>query len=120
MGLNGFFLPKDVKDSLLQTAEVTDEPEYGTPDYTPTPTPTVTPNNAEPTPSPTPTAEPEYATVTATQLKVRSGPGTEYNELIQLTQGTRVEILEKTNDEWYHIRTAAVDGYAAAQYLSIE
>lgn len=62
-------------------------------------------------------------TVTATQLNVRSGPGTNYDKVTSLSQNARVQILEQikvgndtwgyTNGGWVSMQFIAVDGAAA-------
>ena len=66
---------------------------------TPDPDPSV-PDNTEPTPTPTPdptpTPEPEMGTVKVDDsLRIRSGPGTEYEVVGTLRNGDRVGVLEK-------------------------
>jgi len=55
----------------------------------------------------------QYATVKASSLNVRSGPGSSYAKVSSLPSGTKVEILEETNG-WYRIE----GGYVSAQYIA--
>jgi len=56
----------------------------------------------------------QYATVKASSLNVRSGPGSSYAKVSSLSSGTKVEILEET-DGWYRIK----GGYISAEYVSV-
>ncbi len=70
----------------------------------------------------------QAATVTATTLNARSGPGTEYSIVGQVTNGTVVSVLGETTGSdgrtWYQIRFtdstgASLSGYASATYLQL-
>ena len=62
-------------------------------------------------------------------LYLRKGPGTTYEKLKLITNRTQVDILdEKATDDfstgcpsnnWYHVKTPAVEGYACSQYIII-
>ena len=54
---------------------------------------------------------PTYVRITTSALNVRSGPGTEYEKVTQLSLGTTAEVLE-TLDGWYRIDS----GYISAEY----
>ncbi len=93
---------------------------------TPTPTPapaTPTPTPTPPPPTPTPTPEPVQdvlrvggvATVNAEAgLRVRSGPGTNYDPVTTLPAGTVVDIIggpERADTyTWWQIRFTTADG----------
>ena len=87
-----------------------------------TPTPTPTPS---PTPTPIPTAK---GKVTATELYVRKGPGTDYeNVLVKdekaiLVKDQAVTILGE-KDGWYHITAKInkkkVEGYSSAEFITV-
>jgi Bacterial SH3 domain len=62
---------------------------------TPSPTP-------EPTPSTSPTPQPSSLFVCVELANVRTGPGTDYPVLKQLTQGASVTPLRKSG-EWYYL-----------------
>ena len=55
-------------------------------------------------------------------LRVRSGPGTEYEVLASLTNGTSVNVLEDAGNGWYKItfqgRNETVTGYVKGDYVS--
>lgn len=78
------------------TASATQMPT-STPSPSPTWTPSVTPTPTS-TSAPTPTVEPTPAPggeVVTERLNVRSGPGTEYEVVDQVTEGTRFNVLAK-------------------------
>lgn len=56
-------------------------------------------------------------TVTASVLNIRSGPGTSYSVLFQLSSGTSVTVVSKSNG-WYKINYNGNTGYASASYIS--
>ena len=57
------------------------------------------------------------ATVGATSLNIRSGPDTTYDIVYTIGADERMVILEKTNDEWYHVNYHGKVGYVASLYL---
>ncbi len=69
-------------------------------------------------------AEERTAYVNATSLNVRSGPGTSYQAIAKLSQGTSVTIIgEQTGTDgvlWYQIRftgSGELTGYVSSQYI---
>ena len=57
-------------------------------------------------------------------LNVRSGPGTNYDKIGKLSNGTVVDVLEATGNGWYKIsftnaNGAATEGYVSGDYLSV-
>ncbi len=110
---------------------------------TPTPTPTVTeapvstvtPSPSEsvtpvgtPTITPTPGAPKEVAaTVNASSLNMRSGAGTEYSKIVNLTRGQAVTVISYAYDSsgalWYEVTTTIDEvfyrGYMLGQYLEL-
>ncbi|HEY8341664.1 MAG TPA: N-acetylmuramoyl-L-alanine amidase, partial [Calditerricola sp.] len=56
------------------------------------------------------------ATVTASRLNVRSGPGTQYAVIGSLPNGTRVTVLEERTG-WWRVQTGSLTGWVASQYL---
>lgn len=55
---------------------------------------------------------------TTTNLNMRKGAGTGYSVITTLSKGTAVTITDKTNKEWYKIKTSGgKTGYASSQYL---
>lgn len=58
--------------------------------------------------------------VTTNDLNFRTGPGTDYSRITQLSYGTRVDILESvSNGEWYKIKVGDTVGYVSAEYIRI-
>ncbi len=60
------------------------------------------------------------ATVNASALNIRSGPGTDCSRVGVVSDGTVVVILEKTSGEWYKINYLGTIGYVSAEYLKDE
>lgn len=98
----------------------TDEPVL-----TPSPTPKVA---ATPSPTPTPlvTATPagqtRWGIVNVTDpntLNLRAGPGTDYDILGVMANGTRVEILDREGS-WFRIRVGSLEGWAYTRYIDEE
>lgn len=65
-------------------------------------------------------------TVNADVLNVRSGPGTNYSAVTQISNGQMVTVLETTTGSgmtWYYIRFAlngaTYNGYVAAEYITL-
>ena len=57
------------------------------------------------------------ATVDTDNLNLRDGPGMASTVLTTLSEGDIVVILERTNNEWYHINFHGVTGYVSTTYL---
>ncbi|MDR1590133.1 MAG: C40 family peptidase [Oscillospiraceae bacterium] len=57
------------------------------------------------------------ATVEATQLNVRSGPGMSNSIVATLDDSDIVVILEKTNSEWFRINFNGTEGYAKSEFF---
>lgn len=55
--------------------------------------------------------------VTASALNVRSGPGTSYSVMKQLTYGSAVKVTGQTGN-WYSITIDGKTGYVSASYIS--
>jgi PKD repeat protein len=90
-----------------------------------TPVPVVSPTPAQPTPTPQPPAQgAPQATVNASGLNVRTGPGTNYDIVGVLLNGQKVEITGRNADAtWYQIRfsgSPAGVGWVAAAYVTAE
>ena len=57
--------------------------------------------------------------VNATSLNVRTGPGTSYSVKSKLSNGTQVNITERSNG-WYKVRTSnGVNGWVSGDFISI-
>lgn len=59
------------------------------------------------------------ATVTASRLNVRRGPGTQHPVIGSLPQGTRVAVQEQRG-EWWRVQAGRLTGWVARQYLRVE
>lgn len=60
-----------------------------------------------------------YGTVTATQLRVRSGPGTNYEPVKTLNQNDRVQVMQQIkvgNTSWGYVN----GGWASMDYISLD
>ncbi|MBQ6540115.1 MAG: SH3 domain-containing protein [Oscillospiraceae bacterium] len=57
------------------------------------------------------------ATVTASKLNIRSGPGTSYSVAGSVAKNARVVVLEQTTSSWYQINYQGTVGYVSASYL---
>ncbi|RLC80541.1 MAG: hypothetical protein DRI61_05535, partial [Chloroflexi bacterium] len=98
-----------------------------TPTFTPVPpTPTFTPVPATPTPTPvppTPTpSAPQTAIVNAAKVNVRSGPGTVYPVIGQVTAGTQLQIKARNQaGDWIKVCcVGGKEGWIAASLLNIQ
>lgn len=58
-----------------------------------------------------------YATVTASNLNMRSGAGTGYKIMTTLKKGTKVEIIAKYSSSWWVVKYGSYTGYMSAKYL---
>lgn len=62
-------------------------------------------------------AQSEFVSVQATVLNVRSGPGTSYDVVQKVTEGSILSVLEKL-DGWYHVQlTNGLTGWVAKRYV---
>ncbi len=61
------------------------------------------------------------ATVNASSLNVRSGPGTSYSRVTSVSKGASVTVINEVNGsdgkQWYQIRTGSGTGYVLGSYL---
>ena len=58
------------------------------------------------------------ATVDASSLNIRKGPGTDYDRVGIVAGGTIVVVLEQTNAKWYKVNYAGIVGYVSTEYLT--
>ena len=57
----------------------------------------------------------------STNLNIRKGPGTDQPIVGKAAHGEMVDIISRTNDQWWLVRSVdGEEGYAYAQYLSAE
>ena len=108
---------------------------------TPTPTKTPVPVQAEAAPSPTETqvpsvaaqtagqpaapaavAQPVFGLINATELNVRSGPGTSFDIVRAATQGQRFELVDISDDgDWVQLsENGAPIGWTALEFVTVE
>ena len=60
-------------------------------------------------------------TTDSSNLNIRKGPGTDQPIVGKAAHNSTVTLVSKTNDQWWLVRTeAGEEGYAYAQYLSVE
>lgn len=57
------------------------------------------------------------ATVTASTLNIRSGPGTSNAIVGTVSKNSRVVVMERTSDDWYKINHQGTQGYVSTDYL---
>jgi uncharacterized protein YraI len=92
-----------------------------TPAPTDTPPPTATPTESPPTATPAEPASAPEARVTTASLNVRSGPGTAYSRLGQVTNGHTSDVLGRNDDNsWILINYSGGKGWVSATYAQIE
>ena len=65
------------------------------------------------------TAFAEQAVVTGEEVNVRSGPGLAYSNFTSLTKGMTVEILNRSNADWYQVSWDSNVGYVSSAYLQL-
>jgi len=62
----------------------------------------------------------EKYVVTSQTLNVRSGEGTGYEVIGELTKENKVIVLEKSNSGWWHIQFKELKGYVFSKYLVLD
>ena len=62
----------------------------------------------------------ENATVTASDVNFRSGPGTGYSILDCLPKGVSVTVTDRSNSSWYAVNYNGRDGFMSSMYLSVQ
>ncbi|PLR90802.1 SH3 domain-containing protein [Bacillus sp. T33-2] len=55
--------------------------------------------------------------VNATNLNVRSGPGTHFSRIGSLPSGSGIQVIEQLNNGWYKISYKGQTGYVSGQYV---
>lgn len=58
------------------------------------------------------------ATVTASALNIRSGPGTSNSIVGKVSRNSIVVVIEKTTSDWYEINYQGTHGFVSADYLT--
>lgn len=61
----------------------------------------------------------EAATVTGSEVNLRSGPGVNYSVLACLPRGASVTVTDRSNSEWYAVSYNGNEGFMSSRYLSI-
>ena len=61
----------------------------------------------------------EQAVVTGSEVNVRNGPGTVYGISASVSRDTTVEILDRSDPDWYQISWDGKSGYVSSQFLSL-
>ncbi|NLJ40811.1 MAG: SpoIID/LytB domain-containing protein, partial [Clostridiales bacterium] len=78
------------------------------------------PSEPDPKPDPGPDKGQQFGRVKVnTSLNVRQGAGTGYKIIKSLTNGTRVEILDRSG-AWYKIKAGSTQGYVHGDYIVLE
>jgi len=67
-----------------------------------------------------PVAFAEDATVTGADVNLRSGPGTNYRVVACLSEGTTVNVTDRSNPDWYAVTYNGTSGYMSSRYLRIQ
>lgn len=65
------------------------------------------------------TAFAEQAIVTGEEVNVRSGPGLVYSSFTSLREGMTVEVLNRSNADWYQVSWDGNVGYVSSAYLRL-
>ena len=60
----------------------------------------------------------EQAVVTGSEVNVRNGPGTVYAISSSVSRDTTVEVLDRSDPDWYQISWDGKSGYVSSQFLS--
>ena len=60
----------------------------------------------------------DQAVVTGNEVNVRNGPGTVYSISSSVSRDTTVEVLDRSNPDWYQISWDGKSGYVSSQFLS--
>lgn len=53
-------------------------------------------------------------------LNLRKGPGANYATINSIPQGSKIEVLDQNNEEWWKVKYNNQEGYVAAKFLSEE
>ncbi|MBQ9664075.1 MAG: SH3 domain-containing protein [Oscillospiraceae bacterium] len=64
-------------------------------------------------------ASAEQAVVTGSEVNVRSGPGTAYGIFASLDQGKTVEVINRSDADWFLVSWDGSTGYVSSQFLSL-
>ena len=61
----------------------------------------------------------DQAVVTGSEVNVRNGPGTVYGISSSVSRDTTVEVLDRSNPDWYQISWDGKSGYVSSEFLSL-
>ena len=61
----------------------------------------------------------EQAVVTGNEVNVRNGPGTAYGIFASVTRDQTVDVLDRSNPDWYQVRWDGTIGYISSQFLPL-
>ena len=61
----------------------------------------------------------DQAVVTGNEVNVRNGPGTVYGISSSVSRDTTVEVLDRSNPDWYQISWEGKSGYVSSEFLSL-
>ena len=111
--------PAPVDETTTEQPEPTETPvpepgDTATPEPTDTPVPPAPADTASPTPAPD-------AIVNPATIKMRSGPGTDYQVVDSYSQGTAVDVLGKSKDGlWLQVKApGGKEGWMSKNLLSV-
>lgn len=62
----------------------------------------------------------DQAIVIGNEVNVRTGPGTAYAIFSSLSEDMEVEVLNRTNPDWYLVSWDGSSGYVSSQFLALE
>ena len=66
-----------------------------------------------------PTAFADGATVTGSEVNLRSGPGMNYSILDCMPRGASITVTDRSNSDWYAVNYNGTDGFMSSRYVSI-
>lgn len=61
----------------------------------------------------------EYAKVPGATLNLRKGPAKTEARLLGIPSGSKVQVIEKTNDDWWKVNYNGTTGYVMCMYLTV-
>ena len=61
----------------------------------------------------------DQAVVTGSEVNVRNGPGTVYGISSSVSRDTTVEVLDRSNPDWYQISWEGKSGYVSSEFLAL-
>lgn len=64
-------------------------------------------------------ASADQALVTGNEVNVRTGPGSAYAAFSSIDSGTTVEVVNRTNADWYLVSWDGNSGYVSSQFLEL-